>query len=77
MGNILGIYNSTFLVMIPKVDYHDTLDDFRSISLSNFLYKIISKVIIVRIKPFLSNVIYYEKFWFLKGRLIHEETCIA
>jgi hypothetical protein len=67
-----GSYNSTFLVLIPKVDFPDTFDDFRPISLCNCLYKIISKVIVVRIKPLLSNVISSEQFGFLKGRLIHE-----
>jgi len=67
-----GSCNSTFSVQIPKVDFSNKFDDFRPISPCNFLYKIISKLIVVRIKPLLSNAISFEQFGFLKGRLIHE-----
>jgi len=69
---MLGIYNSTFLVLIHKVDFLATFDEFELISLCNYLYKIIYKVIAIRIKPLLFNVISSKQFGFLKGRHIHE-----
>jgi hypothetical protein len=64
--------NTTFIALIPKVDYPETFEGFRPISLCNCLYKIISKVLVVRLKPLLSNFILAEQFGFLEGRKIHE-----
>lgn len=64
--------NSTFIAFIPKSDCPNTFDDFRPISLCNCLYKIIAKIIAIKLKPILSNIISLEQFGFLKGKLIHE-----
>ena len=52
--------NSTFLAMIPKKDKPITFADFRPISLCNLLYKLISKVIVVHLKPHLDTHISRE-----------------
>lgn len=44
-GFIHAPLNLTFIALIPKVEHPSSLDDFKSISLCNCLYKIISKVI--------------------------------
>jgi hypothetical protein len=59
--------NSTFIVVILKLDCPSTFDDFQPIALCNNIYKIIAKIIAIRIKPILSNIISPEKFGFLKG----------
>lgn len=41
-GKMLGILNSTFIALIPKVDHPDNSGDFRPISLCNMLYKIVA-----------------------------------
>jgi hypothetical protein len=41
-------------------------------ALCNGLYKIMEKLITIRLKPFLDNDISQEKFSFVKGHLIHE-----
>jgi hypothetical protein len=64
--------NSTFLEMIPKVDNPKPFDDFRPISLCNGVYKIMTKIIVNKVKPFLNSTIMQEQFGFVKGRLIHE-----
>ena len=51
---IHGPINSTFIALIPKLDHPSSFDDFRLISLCNCLYKIISKVIVRRIKKIMS-----------------------
>ena len=52
--------NATFIALIPKVDKPSTFDDFRSISLCNCLYRIISKVISKRLKAVLLEKISKE-----------------
>lgn len=49
--------NSTFLALIPKADNPIYFDDYRPISLCNYVYKIISKVIAMHLKPFLPKMI--------------------
>ena len=55
----------------------NSLNDFRPISLCNCVYKIISKVIALRMKVILSEQISAEQFGFLEGRQIHEAIGVA
>ena len=71
-GKIAGGINSTFLVLIPKDNSPISFNDFRPISLCNLIYKIISKVISNRIKPFLGRSLSTEQLGFLKGRRIQD-----
>eukprot|EP00253_Pinus_taeda_P025512 PITA_25512 len=71
-GVIYRPFNSTFIALIPKKDDLESFEDFRPISLCNCIYKIISKVIALRIGPILSRNISMEQFGFLNGRQIHE-----
>jgi hypothetical protein len=71
-GHIPGALNATFFALIPKVSKPDTFNDFRPISLCNFVYKVISKIIASRIKDKLASSISFEQFGFLKDRLIFD-----
>ena len=62
-GKILAVFNSTFLALIPKIDQPLSFEDFRPISLCNFVYKIIGKIISIRIKNVLGRCISGEHFW--------------
>jgi len=67
-GHIHELINATFIALIPKSDNLDSFDDFRLISLCNCIYKIISKIINLRLKDTLSQHITGEQFGFLKRR---------
>eukprot|EP00253_Pinus_taeda_P009383 PITA_09383 len=71
-GYIHPHINFTYLALIPNTDSPSSFNDFRPISLCNYLYKIISKIISNRIKPILSNHISEEKFSFLHHRHIQD-----
>jgi hypothetical protein len=60
------------MVLIPKQHHSLSFSDFRPISLCNLIYKVISKVISNRIKPFLERCISAEQLGFLKGRRIQD-----
>lgn len=47
----------TQMVLIPKRDVPSSLKDFRPISLCNVLYKLISKVLVGCLRPFLNELI--------------------
>eukprot|EP00253_Pinus_taeda_P034852 PITA_34852 len=76
-GVIYRPFNSTFIALIPKKDDLESFEDFRPIYLCNCIYKIISKVIALRIAPILSRNISMEQFGFLDGRQIHEAIGVA
>jgi len=67
-GHIAGSINSTFLALIPKVNKPINYGDYKPISLCNLVYKVISKVIVVHIKPILSKALSAEQLGFLEGR---------
>jgi hypothetical protein len=76
-GKMLESFNITFLALIPKDANPKSFGKFRSISLYNYIYKIISKVIARRLKRIMLGKISEEQFGFLKGRQIHEAIGIA
>lgn len=76
-GEVYSPFNTTFIALIPKKENPDSFEDFRPISLCNCIYKIIAKLIAVRIKPILSRCITNEQFGFLDGRQIHEAIGVA
>ncbi|XP_055960992.1 uncharacterized protein LOC130015249 [Mercurialis annua] len=69
--------NSSFMVLIPKVPGSSNIKDYRPISLVNGLYKLLSKVLSLRLAPQLSNIISENQHAFLKGRSILECSMIS
>jgi hypothetical protein len=54
-GEVIKALNTTFLVLIPKSSKSSIFGDFRSISLCNLCYKIIAKLLAIRLRPILSK----------------------
>ena len=76
-GHMHPPLKSTFIVLIPKIENLDTVEDFIPISLCNITYKVVSKIIFQRIKKVLSKIILPEQFGFLENRHIHEAIRVA
>jgi hypothetical protein len=71
-GKLMHCVNSTVIAAIPQTNCPSSFNYFCPIALYNCLYKIISKIIAIRIKFVLSNIITLEQFNFLKGSIIQE-----
>ena len=74
---VLEYLNQTLIVLIPKQLGPETVGQFRHISLCNTIYKMVSKILICRIRPFLPSLISPMQAAFLKGRRSSDNVIIA
>ena len=54
---ILADLNKTLITLIPKIKGLETIGNFRLVSLCNSVYKIITKIIVARIRPHLEKLV--------------------
>lgn len=64
-------------LLIPKKEVVERFIDLRPISLSNFINKVISKVLHDRLKTLLSKLIYSNRSRFIKRRSIVENVLLT
>lgn len=50
--------NTTYICLIPKHKHAATISQYRAISLCNTIYRIITKIIVNRLKPILEHIIH-------------------
>lgn len=62
--------NPSFIVLVPKKEGRQSIDDFRPISLIGCLYKIISKTLARRLSKVLESLISETQSAFIDGRQI-------
>lgn len=67
-GSVPTLLNETLITLIPKVPNPETLSQFRPISLCNTLYKLIPKIVVNRLKPYLDDLISPNQCSFVAGR---------
>ena len=65
---IPGYLNKTYIVLIPKIQGPKTLGNFRLISLCNTIYKVVTKIIVARLRPLLEKLISPLQTSFVSGR---------
>uniref|UniRef100_A0A2N9GVI8 Reverse transcriptase domain-containing protein n=1 Tax=Fagus sylvatica TaxID=28930 RepID=A0A2N9GVI8_FAGSY len=56
-GRMLAYLNKTLISLIPKCLGPETLTQFRPISLCNTVYKIVTKIIVCKIRPIIGNLV--------------------
>ena len=69
--------NRTHIALIPKIQGPETLGNYRPISLCNTVYKIITKIIMARLRPFLDKLISPLQTAFVPGRRGIDNAIIA
>lgn len=67
--------NSSFVTLIPKVKGPVRIEDFRPIVLGNFLFKVITKILVSRLGPILAKILSPYQYGFIPGK--HINHCIA
>ena len=67
-GKVPPNLNQTLIALIPEIKGPETIGNYRPISLCNFVYKVITKIIITRIRPFLEKLVSPFQSAFVPGR---------
>ncbi|CAL5382784.1 unnamed protein product [Camellia sinensis] len=69
--------NRTLIALIPKVDNPESIKQFRPISLCNVTYKIITKILVSRLRPLLNGIISPNQSSFIPGRSTSDNIIIT
>lgn len=76
-SSLLKSLNHTYITLIPKTALPNDVHHFRPISLCNVIYKIISKLLVNRLKPFMDSLSTHFQNAFIRGRNVTDNILIA
>lgn len=76
-GWLLPNMNSNNIVLIPKTDNADSIGKYRPISLANYQFKLITKILADRLAKIVPKVISINQRGFISGRSITDCICVA
>ena len=71
------ILNRTYIARIPKIQGPKMLGNYRPISLCNTIYKVVTKIIVARLRPYLENLISPLQTAFIPRRKRLDNVIIA
>lgn len=76
-ASIPSYVNETLVTLIPKVANPMRMTQLRPISLCNTLYKVISKIIVNRLRPMLDSIINPAQASYIPGRQISDNIIVV
>lgn len=74
---MLREFNHTFITLIPKKPGACNFSQFKPISLCNFCYKIISKILVSRLRPLQDKLVDSSQVAFVPNRWITKNVVLA
>ena len=76
-GKMLKEVNHSYIVLILKILNPSTINHYRPISLCNTVYKVISKLIVDRLRAVIPNLVSPTQSAFIPGKWIAENQLIV
>lgn len=76
-GRLLKQWNHTVIALVPKSNDASSFNEYRLISCCNVFYKIISKVLVGRLKKAIVGIVDNAHAAFVEGRSIVENIHLA
>ncbi|KAL0289214.1 UNVERIFIED_CONTAM: hypothetical protein Sradi_7078700 [Sesamum radiatum] len=76
-GRLLRQVNATLITLIPKVSNPTVVGEFRPISCCNVLYKVITKILVQRMRGILDKLVSPTQNAFVPGRSISDNILLA
>ena len=77
MRRVPEYLNETLITLIPKCPNLKSFSNYRPISLCNTIYKVVTKIIVGRIRPFLDKLVSPNQVTFMPGRRGLDNVVIA
>lgn len=69
--------NETIVTLIPKIPHPESVSHLRPISCCNFIFKVISKIMVLRMREFMGDLITPNQSAFVGGRMIQDNLLVA
>ncbi|VVA35314.1 PREDICTED: reverse mRNAase, partial [Prunus dulcis] len=69
--------NETLIALVPKVERPMFMNQLRPISLCNTLYKVVSKILVSRLRPCMTKLVSPNQVSFVPGRQITDNIIVA
>ena len=76
-GILPNAVNETQVVLVPKIQRPESVSHYRPISCCNFIYKVITRILVLRLRTFMNSLIGQNQNAFIKGRLIQDNIMIT
>ena len=76
-GRLLRQNNATFIALVPKVDRPFLVKEFRPIACCNSVMKVISKIMVGRLRPLLESLVSSNQGAFVHNRRISDNIAVS
>ncbi|GKV36996.1 hypothetical protein SLEP1_g45072 [Rubroshorea leprosula] len=76
-GKLVRGLNTSFIVLVLKVDNPQKIEEYRPISLIGVMYKILAKLLANRLKVVLDGIVGEQQMAFIRGRQLMDGVVVA